>query len=146
MAEAIKGVTDKEITICLYSCSTAKGSIDEVRSGIVPASAGYAMRLAGALYMRDVKFKIIAHDRSGHTTRNPFKVGISMVSLSKLSDMSAIYKVPLIPYVSWWGGRKNPDGRRLWLKWVKALRETDLRWECAFMTRNQILDRLNEEK
>jgi hypothetical protein len=141
MACAIREGWDGEsqIKICLYTCSTGKGTGTVYRKEFVPSSAGYAMRLADQLAFQGVNFRIIAHRTSGHTTWNPFKVEI-------VREHDQIIKRDLVPYVSWWGGRKNPTGRARWKKWCTKVKETDLKWRCANLSIDQIQQYLDYEE
>lgn len=101
-------------TVVLYACSTGGG--------------GFADALRDALCMAgSVNCRVVAHTNAGHCCRNPnvrFFDGMG----SAHGGAGGYY--PVAP------------GSALWKRWVKALRETDLRFRMPFMEVKEIHEEL----
>lgn len=93
------------ITVPLYACSTAKGGAG--------GDGAFADELRDALCrVGVVNCRVDAHDRKGHTTRNPY--------VRRFQGMGSP--------VGGQGGQwiVKPESQ-LWTKWKRALRQSDLR-------------------
>lgn len=118
LAEAIRGCYQGTCSIVtLYACSTGGGP----GTG---GDGGFADGLRDALCRQgDVDCFVDAHDRPGHTTRNPY--------VRRFEGMGSAV-----------GGSGGywivSPGSTLWRPWVRALRDTDLRFRFPTMDVEQI--------
>jgi hypothetical protein len=139
----------REIRIILYACSCGAGrkkykdadiALPSTDNEEVSGHAGFAMRLAGALQERGVGFTIFAHLNRGKAAKNPF-----VVRIYENSNMNIVRR-QVIPFVSWWRRKKNPDGRRCWLTWKRLLaNDPTFRFEFPFMDQDTIDARVYKE-
>lgn len=130
----------ENVKIILYACSCGKGKGNQYPIGEVPYNAGVAMMLADELAKLHIRFKIIAHTTRGHTTMNP-----NVVFIEK--KPGSIVKYFPVKRVTWWQGKKDPEGRKRWLKWVKMLRtDPTFRFRFPYMTVPQIHEILDDEQ
>ncbi|NIQ96018.1 MAG: hypothetical protein GWN87_18800 [Desulfuromonadales bacterium] len=149
LAEEIAARTD-DITIILYCCSCGAGrgkykapalTLPPVAEAEVPLKAGFAMRLAGALAENGVTFDIYAHSTRGRAAKNPRVVRISG------SPEGEIERREIVPFVSWWRRKKDPQGRRDWLEWSRLLdKDPRFRFQFPFLTDRDIRRRLDGEE
>jgi hypothetical protein len=99
-------------TVVLYACSTGAGGVG--------GDGGFADALRDALCRAgSVNCRVVAHVTAGHATRNPnvrFFDGMG----SATGGAGGYY--PVAP------------GSALWKKWVRALRETDMRFRFPFLS------------
>jgi hypothetical protein len=107
-----------DVRVVLYACDTAAGTGPGGDGGFADALRDETVRL-GALGCQ-----VDAHKTAGHTTRNPYV---------RRFDASQQGK----------GGTwlVDPDGP-LWRRWVRALRETPLRYDFPLLTQAEIHARL----
>lgn len=141
LAQHIADNVNGSVSIILYACSCGKGKGDRYHIGEVPVKAGVAMRLGDELARLGVDFKIVAHISKGHATENPNCVYITKNGVS-------IHKQIVVERVTWWGGKKDPTGRKRWLTWVKMLKTNEnFRFRFPFMSQiqiHQLLDDMND--
>lgn len=115
LAAALRdGGASEDVTVALYCCSTAAGP---GRDG----DGGFADGLRDALCAAGLRrCRVLAHDRAGHTTRNPYArefVGAG----SPVGGTGGTWVVA--------------PGSTLWRPWVRALAGTgDLRFRMALQT------------
>lgn len=134
LAQYIKNTGTEKVFIILYACSCGKGKGDRYPIGTVPKKAGVAMMLADELAKLGVNFKIIAHTTRGRATMNPYCVFIT-------KELNMIFKQVVIKRVTRWQGKKDPIGRKRWLRWIEMLEEnTDFRFKFPYMKQRQVVD------
>lgn len=107
--------------VVLYACGTAGGHG-------VGGDGGFADLLRDALCrVGDFNCRVDAHTTAGHTTRNPYVRRFEGKG-SPVGGVGGYYLVA--------------PGSKLWRPWVKALRETDLRYEFPVLDVSEIHGRL----
>jgi len=116
--------------VVLYCCSTARGWRDKM--GYLPepvgGDGGFADALRDALCRAGMTTcQVDAHTTAGHTTRNPYVRRFE----GKGSPVGGVGGYFLVA-----------PGSKLWKPWVKALRDTNLRYEFPFMQVSELHERL----
>lgn len=109
------------VSVALYACSTADGP----GAG---GDGGFADGLRDAFCRAGVTLCTVdAHDRPGHTSKNPYVRRFEGMG-SKVGGTGGYWIVA--------------PGSPLWKPWVKALRDTDLRFRFPSMSIAEIHDEL----
>jgi len=122
MVEAISKHCVSPVKILLYSCTTG----DALNSDDINViKDGFADKLRDEMNANGVRGEIMAHDRAGHTTRNPYAKRVIADGYSETDEDWEWYVEP-------------KRGCPIWNKWRRELRNTDFRFTFAFATNEQI--------
>lgn len=120
MVEAIKANCFEPVKVLLYSCTTGDALRSEDPNVI---KDGFADKLRDEMNAQGVRGEIMAHDRPGHTTRNPYA---KRVIADGISETDADWE--------WYVEPRS----KCWKKWIRELKDTDFRFVFPFATNEQI--------
>lgn len=129
LAAAMKGLKGWALhaRVVLYACNTGMASKKEQYEP-VGGDGGFADALRDAMCRADLVWaRVDAHTTAGHTTRNPY--------VRRFEGMGS-------PVGGVGGYMLVAPGTKLWPKWRKALRDTNLRYDVPLMSVSEIHERL----
>lgn len=113
-------LNDNDMVVALYCCSTGEDPQDKPLEAVGTGDNSFADKLRDALCEQgEINCRIVAHSTAGHTTQNPHVLYMDGMG-SNLGGVGGYAPV----------GPKS----KLWVKWKKALRTTDLRFRFPYMT------------
>jgi hypothetical protein len=125
LADAIHRLCAHSMTaVPLYCCSTGDDKADRDIEAAGTGDESFADELRDALCARGANLcRVMAHTTKGHTTRNPSVLFFDGMGSSE-GGVGGYAPV-------------RPSGR-LWKRWRRALRSSDLRFRFPFLTVEQI--------